>query len=57
MFQVKRILPVSKIKINEFEDWASLLKQYYHVDTIFKADGQLWLCNEIKNAEYVKIKN
>ena len=55
MFQVKRIIPVSRIKINEFEDWASLLKQYYHVDTIFKADGQLWLCNEIKIVNYEEI--
>ena len=47
MFQIKKILPESKIKINEFEDWAFLLKQYYHVDTILKANGQLWMCNEI----------
>ena len=57
MFQIKRILPESKIKMDEFEDWASLLKQYYHADTVLRANGQLWLCNEIKNAEYVKIKN
>ena len=52
MFQVKRILPISKIKINEFENWASLLKQYYHVDTILRANGQLWMCNEIQNINY-----
>ena len=45
MFHVKRILPESKIKINEFENWASLLKQYYYVDTILRANGQLWMCN------------
>ena len=56
MFQVKRILPESKIKINEFGDWASLLKEYYHVDTIFKANNQLWLCNEIKKIDYVETK-
>ena len=56
MFQVKRILPESKIKINEFEDWASLLKQYYHVDTILRANGQLWMCNEIKKVDYVEVK-
>ena len=56
MFQVKRILPVSKVKINEFEDWASLLKQYYHVDTILRANEQLWMCNEIKTIDYVEIK-
>ena len=57
MFQVKRILPENKIKINEFGDWTSLLKQYYHVDTILRANGQLWMCNEIKTVNYVEIKN
>ena len=56
MFQVKRILPESKIKINEFENWVSLLKQYYHVDTILRANEQLWMCNEIKTIDYVEIK-
>ena len=53
MFQVKRILPISKIKINKFEDWASLLKKYYHVDTILRTNDQLWMCNEIKIVDYV----
>ena len=52
MFQVKRILPESKIKMDKFEDWASLLKQYYHVDTILRANGQLWMCNEIISINY-----
>ena len=55
MFQVKRILPENKIKINEFENWVQLLKQYYHVDTILRANGQLWICNEIKTISYVEI--
>ena len=54
MFQVKRVLPISKVKINEFDDWASLLKQYYHVDTILRANDQLWMCNEIKTIDYVE---
>ena len=57
MFQVKRILPESKIKIDEFEDWASLLKQYYHVDTILRANGNLWMCNEINEIKYEEIKS
>ena len=57
MFQIKKILPESKIKINEFEDWASLLKTYYHIDTILRANGQLWMCNEIQIIDYVEIKN
>ena len=56
MFQVKWILPENKIKINEFEDWVSLLKQYYHVDTILRANNQLWMCNEIKTVNYVEIE-
>lgn len=57
MFQVKRIIPESSIKINKYEDWASLLKQYYHVDTILRANNKLWMCNEIKTVSYVEIKN
>jgi len=53
MFQVKRVLPVSRIKIDKFDDWASLLKQYYHVDTILKANDQLWMCNEVQIIDYV----
>lgn len=53
MFQVNRIIPESKIKISKYENWASLLKQYYHVDTILRANGELWLCNEIKTIDYV----
>ena len=55
IFQIKRILPESKIKIDEFEDWASLLKQYYHVDTILRVNGNLWMCNEIIEVEYEEI--
>ena len=57
MFQVKRILPEDKIKINKFENWASLLKQYYKVDTILRANGQLWMCNEIQIISYVETEN
>ena len=57
MFQVKRILPENKVKINEFSDWVQLLKQYYHVDTILRANGQLWMCNEIKTVDYVETKD
>ena len=56
MFQVKRILPENKIKINEFENWVQLLKQYYHVDTILRANGELWMCNEIEIVNYVETK-
>ena len=55
MFQIKRVLPESKI--NEVEDWVSLLKQYYCVDTILRANGQLWMCNEIQIISYVETEN
>ena len=55
MFQVKRILPESKINMNN-EDWPLFLKEYYHVDTILRANGQLWLCNKIEDIEYVESK-
>ena len=51
MFQVKRIFPENRINLN-VEDGVATLKQYYHCDTMFRADGLLWLCNEIKDIEY-----
>ena len=55
MFQIKRIIPESKVNIHKFEDWASFLKEYYHVDTILRANENLWMCNEIKSIEYEEI--
>ena len=52
MFQVKRILPINKIKIDKFDNWASLLKQFYHVDTILRTNDQLWMCNKIETINY-----
>tara|TARA_Y100001963_G_scaffold119177_1_gene166179 strand:+ start:106 stop:339 length:234 start_codon:yes stop_codon:yes gene_type:complete len=57
MFQVKRILPLSRVKIDKYENWATLLKQYYHVDTILRTADQLWMCNKIENIDYVETKN
>ena len=54
MFQVKRVLPESKINMNN-EDWPSFLKEYYHVDTILRANGELWMCNKIETISYVEI--
>ena len=51
MFQVKRKFPLERLNLN-VNDWVSLLKQFYHVDSLFKAEGLLWLCNEIKTIEY-----
>ena len=54
MFQVKRTFKEDRINLN-IEDGVSILKQYYHCDTMFRAQGFLWLCNEIKDAEYEEI--
>ena len=54
MFQVKRIFPEKRINMNN-EDWPLFLKEYYHVDTILRANGQLWLCNKIENISYGEI--
>ena len=54
LFQVKRKFPESRINL-EIEDSVSTLKQYYHCDTMFRAQGLLWLCNEIKEIEYEEI--
>jgi hypothetical protein len=54
MFQVKRKFPLDRLNLN-VENWVSTLKQYYHVDSLFKAEGKLWLCNEIKTIEYEEL--
>ena len=55
MFQVKRTFKEDRINLN-IEDGIATLKQYYHCDSIFKARGLLWICNEIKTTEYEEIK-
>ena len=57
MFQVKRKFSLSQLDLNKHEDWISPLKQFYHVDSLFKAEGLLWLCNEIKTTEYEEIQD
>ena len=56
MFQVKRKFPEHRINLN-VKDGVAILKQYYHVDSMFKAEGFLWLCNEIKITEYEEIRD
>jgi hypothetical protein len=56
MFQVKRKFPLSQLNL-DVDDWINTLKQFYYVDSLFKAEGFLWLCNEIKTVEYEEITN
>ena len=55
MFQVKRKFPEHRINL-KVEDGVSILKQYYHCDTMFRAQGFLWLCNEIKETDRYRMK-
>ena len=54
LFQVVRKFKQERINL-EVEDGVKILKQYFHCDTIFKAQGLIWLCNEIKDVEYEEI--
>ena len=56
LFQVKRKFPENRINL-DIKDGVTTLKQYYHCDSMFKAQGLLWLCNEIKETSYEEIKN
>ena len=55
LFQVKRKFPENRINL-DVEDGVKILKQYYHCDSMFKAQGLLWLCNEIKEISYEENK-
>ena len=54
MFQVKRKLPEKKIDLTKGS--IADLKKYFHCDSLFKAQGFLWLCNEIPPIEYEETK-
>ena len=55
LFQVKRKFKENSINL-EVENAVKILKTYYHCDSIFKSQGFLWLCNEIKDVNYVEGK-
>ena len=54
LFQVKRKFPEHRINLKKgnIED----LKLFFHCDTLFKAQGYLWMVNEIKDISYEEIK-
>ena len=54
MFQVKRKFPEQRINL-KINNAVEILKMYYHCDTIFKSQGFLWLCNEIKEISYEEL--
>ena len=53
LFQVLRKFPENRINLEKGS--VSDLKQFFHCDTIFKAQGQLWVCNKIKDVSYEEI--
>ena len=53
-FQVKR--KFSQHRINFEKVSPSVLKIFFHCDTIFKAQGLVWFADEIKNIEYEEIR-
>ena len=50
LVQVLRKFPENKINLEKgsIED----LKLFFHCDTLFKAQGLLWMVNEIKDVSY-----
>ena len=54
MFQVKRKFPQNRINLEKGN--VADLKTFFHCDTIFKAQGMVWLCNEIKTIEYEELR-
>ena len=54
LYQVKRTFPESRINLNKGS--VSDLKQFFYCDTMFRAKGHLWFCNEIKEISYEEIQ-
>ena len=54
LFQVKRKFPEHRINLSKGDILD--LKTFFHCDTIFKAQGQFWMCNKIEDISYEEIK-
>ena len=54
MFQIKRKIPEHQINLKKgnIED----LKLFFHCDTLFKAQGYLWVVNKIEDISYEEIE-
>ena len=53
MFHIKRTIKEEKIDLSKGN--INDLKLFFHCDTLFKADGLLWICNEIKEIDYEEL--
>ena len=54
LFQVKRRFPQHRINLEKGN--VADLKIFFHCDTIFKSQGLIWFCNEIKDVSYEEIE-
>ena len=55
LYQLIRKFPEKSINLDKYKDSVSLLKQFYHCDTMFRAKGYLWLCNKIIEINYEEL--
>ena len=53
LFQVKRKFLEHRINLEKGN--VADLKTFFHCDTVFRAQGYLWICNEIKDISYEEI--
>ena len=55
LYQIIRKFPEKNINLNKYKDSVTILKQFYHCDTMFRSQGYLYLCNKIINIEYEEL--
>ena len=55
LYQIIRKFKENRIDLNKgsIKD----LKIFFHCDSLFKAQGLLWICNEIHEVEYEEIED
>ena len=54
LFQVKRKFLEHRINLEKGN--VADLKLFFHCDTLFKAQGYLWVCNKIEDVEYEEFR-
>ena len=54
LFVVRRKFKEGSINLEKGK--STTLKELYRCDTVFKAQGYIWVCNEIPEIEYEEIK-
>ena len=54
LFVVRRKFKEGSINLEKGK--STILKKLYRCDTVFKAQGYIWVCNEIPEIEYEETK-